>query len=169
MFTATALLCSVSVRLVGKGSFGSVYLVSRRRDGAQFVLKNMQIKNVPEKEIEVRYCERRGATGGRDEDGRLSQRHSPRAAAAAAVSSQSYQNEVALLTALEHPGIVSHIESFIDGDRQHMCIVMGYDHSRSDHSRHCDLSRPSGAGMHRAVCSCHSLPTRIYVLLFRLC
>lgn len=43
-----------SVRLVGKGSFGSVYLVSRRRDGAQFVLKNMQIKNVPEKEIEVR-------------------------------------------------------------------------------------------------------------------
>ncbi len=39
---------------------------------------------------------------------------------------QSYQNEVQLLTALEHPGIVSHIESFIDGDKQHMCIVMSY-------------------------------------------
>jgi hypothetical protein len=38
---------------VGKGSFGSVYLVSRRRDKAQFVLKNMQIKNVPDKELEV--------------------------------------------------------------------------------------------------------------------
>ena len=59
--TATALLCPVvAVRLVGKGSFGSVYLVSRRRDGAQFVLKNMQIKNVPEKEIEVRNREKRG-------------------------------------------------------------------------------------------------------------
>jgi len=78
------------IRLVGKGSFGSVYLVRRRRDGAHFVLKNMQIRNVPEKEL------------------------------------QSYQNEVRLLTELEHPGIVSHIESFIDGDKQHMCIVMGY-------------------------------------------
>jgi NIMA (never in mitosis gene a)-related kinase len=39
---------------------------------------------------------------------------------------ESYQNEVRLLTELEHPGIVSHIESFIDGDKQHMCIVMNY-------------------------------------------
>lgn len=83
-------LSPTPVRLVGKGSFGSVYLVSRRRDGAQFVLKNMQITNVPEKEIE------------------------------------SYQNEVRLLTELEHPGIVSHVESFIDGDKQHMCIVMSF-------------------------------------------
>jgi len=46
-------LFCLPVRLVGKGSFGSVYLVSRRRDKAQFVLKNMQIKNVPDKELEV--------------------------------------------------------------------------------------------------------------------
>lgn len=66
--TATDLLCLVAVRLVGKGSFGSVYLVSRRRDGAQFVLKNMQIKNVPEKEIEVRRA--RGENDGRQGRGR---------------------------------------------------------------------------------------------------
>lgn len=101
-----------------------MYLVSRRRDQAQFVLKNMQIKNVPEKEIEVR---QRHATDARrdapcDAD--------PLSSAPSCLSPpscvQSYQNEVRLLTELEHPGIVSHVESFIDGDKQHMCIVMGY-------------------------------------------
>ena len=128
------LLCPVfAVRLVGKGSFGSVYLVSRRRDGAQFVLKNMQINNLPDKEIEVRSRDRGRKQWelGKATDSGLSH---PNDACALLLlllrvaSAQSYQNEVALLTALEHPGIVSHIESFIDGDRQHMCIVMGYDH-----------------------------------------
>jgi serine/threonine protein kinase len=124
--------------MIGKGSFGSVYLVSRRRDQAQFVLKNMQIKSVPEKEIEVRR---------RPVDCRMVDKHAREPSAAAAADSmcvllpasvllsplliscslaQSYQNEVRLLTELEHPGIVSHVESFIDGDKQHMCIVMGY-------------------------------------------
>jgi hypothetical protein len=53
LFCFLSCVLPVSVRLVGKGSFGSVYLVSRRRDGANFVLKNMEIKNVPDKEIEV--------------------------------------------------------------------------------------------------------------------
>lgn len=50
----------------------------------------MQIRNVPEKELE------------------------------------SYQNEVRLLSELEHPGIVEHVESFIDADKAHMCIVMAF-------------------------------------------
>ena len=47
------LLCGGAVRQIGKGSFGSVFLAHRKSDGAQFVLKKMQIKNVPQKEIEV--------------------------------------------------------------------------------------------------------------------
>lgn len=46
---------------------------------------------------------------------------------------QSYQNEVRLLTELEHPGIVGHVESFVDGDKQHLCIVMQF----------CEVNKPT--------------------------
>lgn len=39
--------------LVGHGSFGSVVLVTRREDGAQFVMKRLPIHNVTEKEMEA--------------------------------------------------------------------------------------------------------------------
>ena len=78
------------MRQIGKGSFGSVFLVGRRSDGAQFVLKKMAIKNVPQKELDA------------------------------------YQNEVTLLSELQHPSIVSYVESFLDQASSHMCIVMSY-------------------------------------------
>jgi serine/threonine protein kinase len=39
--------------LVGQGSFGSVLLVRRKADGAEFVMKRLPIQNVGEKEMEA--------------------------------------------------------------------------------------------------------------------
>ena len=39
--------------VVGKGSFGVVVLVTRKSDGAQFVMKRLPIHNVTEKEMEA--------------------------------------------------------------------------------------------------------------------
>lgn len=39
---------------------------------------------------------------------------------------ESYQTEVKLLSALEHPNIVAHVESFVQRDRAILCIVMSY-------------------------------------------
>lgn len=74
--------------VVGKGSFGVVVLVTRRSDGAQFVMKRLPIQNVTAKEMEA------------------------------------YQNEIRLLSELEHPGIVGYIESFVDRASMDLCIVM---------------------------------------------
>jgi hypothetical protein len=46
-----------SVRQIGKGSFGSVYLVQRRSDGGQFVMKKMPVSRVPAKEMEAYHNE----------------------------------------------------------------------------------------------------------------
>lgn len=77
------------VRMIGKGSFGSVYLVCENLTQKQYVMKRISTHGVPDKELE------------------------------------GYQQEVRLLSELEHPGIVSLRESFID-DEQHLCIVMDY-------------------------------------------
>jgi NIMA (never in mitosis gene a)-related kinase len=33
---------------------------------------------------------------------------------------------VRLLSELQHPSIVSYVESFLDNEKQNMCIIMGY-------------------------------------------
>ena len=48
---------------IGKGTFGSVYLVKRKKDGHSFVLKRMKLGNVGTKErkivkLEVQLLER---------------------------------------------------------------------------------------------------------------
>jgi serine/threonine protein kinase len=78
------------IKMIGKGSFGAVYLCARRSDRHEFVMKKMLISGVAQKELDA------------------------------------YANEVALLTKLQHPGIVEHIESFTDKPKENMCIVMGY-------------------------------------------
>jgi len=75
--------------MIGKGSFGSVYLVQHKISQREYVMKRISTHGVPEKELE------------------------------------GYRQEVILLSDLEHPGIVSLIESFIDHE-QHLCIVMEY-------------------------------------------
>lgn len=49
-----------------------------------------------------------------------------------------------LLTELEHPGVVGHIESFIDGDKHHMCIVMGSVHAHTQGCRGNRRGRAAG-------------------------
>ena len=68
-----------------------MYLVQRRSDGVQFVMKKMPVsRSAPAKEME------------------------------------SYHNEVRLLSELQHPGIVSYLESFLDPHSAQMCIIMSY-------------------------------------------
>jgi NIMA (never in mitosis gene a)-related kinase len=73
---------------VGKGSFGSVVLATRRSDGAQFVIKRLPIHNITDREMDA------------------------------------YHNEIKLLSELEHPGIVTYMESFVDRAQMDLCIVM---------------------------------------------
>lgn len=73
---------------MGKGSFGSVVLATRRSDGAQFVIKRLPIHNITDREMDA------------------------------------YHNEIKLLSELEHPGIVTYMESFVDRAQMDLCIVM---------------------------------------------
>lgn len=77
------------IKMIGKGSFGSVYLVSENNTSREYVMKRISMHGVPDKELE------------------------------------GYHQEVRLLSQLDHPGIVSLRESFVDNE-QHLCIVMDY-------------------------------------------
>eukprot|EP00698_Gefionella_okellyi_P005407 TRINITY_DN14959_c0_g1_i1.p1 TRINITY_DN14959_c0_g1~~TRINITY_DN14959_c0_g1_i1.p1 ORF type:complete len:738 (-),score=146.49 TRINITY_DN14959_c0_g1_i1:113-2326(-) len=76
-------------RVVGRGSYGSVYLCLDKRDGKHYVLKRVDTQHVSLKE-------RRSA-----------------------------EQEVDLLSKLNHPNIVAYRESFI-GKENELCIIMTY-------------------------------------------
>ena len=101
--------------LVGKGSFGSVLLVTRRSDGAQFVLKRLPLGGAGLGSGGLGGGLGGGGGGGMGGGG-----------GAGSDLMDAYTNEIQLLSELEHPGIVTYVESFVDRQRMDLCIVMRY-------------------------------------------
>lgn len=92
-------------RCIGRGSYGSVYLVRDKQDGKHYVLKKIDMQHVNAK---VQHWQ----------IGKLTS-HELRQERRAA------EQEVELLAGLQHPNIVTYKESFMNRENE-LCIIMNF-------------------------------------------
>jgi serine/threonine protein kinase len=102
------------VKALGKGSFGTVWLV-RDRDGCSYVMKAISLKALPLAEVRTRPRSHVPSHPASSHTDRLRR---------CLLQKRAAHNEVVVLQRLNHPHLVRYVNSFVQGET--LCILMDY-------------------------------------------